>query len=74
MNPEIEAKCRAEGMSEEDMPYLEKGMATKVKVARVWILQRNAEIAHRMYEEVAPKYPGDQRAFMFAWCDIKGGI
>ena len=74
MKPEIEARLKAEGIPEEDWPYLERGMALKVKVARVWILQRNAEIANHLFEEIVSQYPGDARAFMFAWCDIKGGI
>jgi hypothetical protein len=74
MKPEIEAKCRAEGMSEEDMPYLEKGMADKADKAQRWIQANRSALEGRLYEDCEPEYPGDRRAFMFAWCEVFGGI
>jgi hypothetical protein len=74
MKPEIEAKCRAEGMSEEDMPYLEKGMANKVDKAQRWIQANRTPLSSRLLEDVMPEYPGDPRALMFAWCNEFGGV
>lgn len=74
MKPEIEARLKAEGMPEEDWPYLEKGMSAKASKAQRWIQANKTDIGNKLYEEVAAAYPGDERAFMFAWCEEFGGI
>lgn len=69
--------------SKEDAPYREHGMAQKVAEAKKWIRQNRKICSHcgqeipEMFEDVVIKYSQDdnlQRAFMFAWCDLNGGI
>jgi len=74
VKPEVEAQCRSEGMSEEDMPYLGKGMADEAAKAQRWIRANKTDLEGRCWEDVVPEYPGDPRALMFAWCDEFGGI
>ena len=60
--------------SAEDWPYQEHGMAAKVEQARKWILEENGKLKLGLFEVEIKKYPGDERAFIFAWVDLRGGI
>jgi len=60
--------------SVEDSPYREHGMSDKVEQAREWIKKEDSKRELGYFEKECDEYPGDERAFMFAWVDEFGGL